>query len=148
MILATGKCSCFGGPQDLGMSFDEGLSCIEPDDLDNPVFGRLFLPWQPQCTTGLARRLNPYARYIAMRWAYGAVNGLQGNILPGWDREAIRRATFVVSCNGRTVQAQAADWGPDWGTGRVVDCSQGVLDAIGATTDDAVTVTLTANPNV
>jgi hypothetical protein len=134
MLLGNGKCSCFGGALDLGVGPDEGLALIEPHDLAEPFFARLFGP-QPPDTTGLARRLNPQSSYIAMRWACGG-----GDILPGLSREDVRRAIFKLSANGRSAMAQAADWGPAADTGRMVDCSPGILSLLGVQTDDLVTV--------
>ena len=50
-----GKVSHFGGPHDEGVAPDEGLAFIY--DVDTAP--HLFLSYQPQGTTGLARRLNP-----------------------------------------------------------------------------------------
>ena len=62
----TGKVSWFGGPDDDGVSPSEGLAFIQ-DMMQAP---HLFLPYQPEGTTGLARRLNPHIHYIACRWDY------------------------------------------------------------------------------
>ena len=140
MNLGTGKCSTFGGPSDTGVGVAEGLSCIDPVDLSQWWFSRLFLPYQPPGTSGLARKLNPQAFYIAMRWGYGSFNGVQGEILPNVSRQQIRESLFLVSYGEQSVYAQAADWGPNTDTGRLVDCSPGVLAAIGATTDNEITV--------
>ena len=64
LFAVTGKCSYFGGPNDDGVSPDEGLAFIYNVE-DRP---ELFLPYQPEGTTGLARRLNPYIDYVACRW--------------------------------------------------------------------------------
>ena len=56
-----GKASFFGGPDDEGVSAGEGLAFI--DEIDDAP--QLFLPFQPDGTTGLARRLNPYVHYVA-----------------------------------------------------------------------------------
>ena len=63
----TGKVSCFGGPDDMGVSSSEGLAFIQ--EIDQAP--HLFLPYQPERTSGLARRLNPHIHYIACRWGYG-----------------------------------------------------------------------------
>src|SRR5271154_511747 len=69
-ITLDGSMSTFGGPDDSGVGDDEGLALFTPADVAaNPD---LFLPAQPPGTTGLARRLNPQAKYIACRWDYGA----------------------------------------------------------------------------
>jgi hypothetical protein len=128
----TGKMSTFGGPQDEGVAPDEGLALIDPGDLIEWWFKRIFLLSQPVNTTGLARRLNPDAFYIAMRWDdHGVV------------RELARRAIFRLT-NPKTLHpalfAQAADFGPATRTNRLVDMSPGAAKALGLTTDDEVTV--------
>lgn len=145
MIIGQGKVSCFGGPHDSGVGSAEGLSCIEPGDLAEWWFSRCFGP-QPAGTTGLARRLNPDAFYLAMRWHYGAENGIPGDILPGWTREQVRRAAFKVSANGKSIIAQAADWGPDLdphdaaAAERVADLSPGIFAALSLDTDDCAVI--------
>ena len=75
VVRKFGKVSWFGGPDDTGVSEDEGLAFIY-DVMDAPY---LFLPYQPEGTTGLARRLNPFIHYIACRWITGTVSeGLLG----------------------------------------------------------------------
>ena len=56
----------FGGPDDTGVKPDEGLALVSAID----QAAQLFLPYQPEGTTGLARRLNPYIHYVACRWDY------------------------------------------------------------------------------
>src|SRR4051812_40899125 len=65
-LRGEGAASWFGGPEDTGVSPDEGLAFIYSVD-DAPY---LFLPYQPEGTSGLARRLDPQVFYIAMRWDY------------------------------------------------------------------------------
>jgi hypothetical protein len=142
MILGQGKCSTFGGPNDFGVGISEGLSCIDPSDLMDWWFSRIFLANQPINTTGLARKLNPQAFYIAMRWGYGSFEGVQGEILPDFTRDQVRNAMFRLTANGNTVYAQAADWGPNTDTGRLVDCSPGVLSRLNLQTDQLVAVEL------
>ncbi len=126
-LVVEGKISTFGGPEDTGVAPEEGLALIEPPDLDEWWFDRLFLTLQPPDTTGLARRLNPDAFYIAMRWAEHGI-----------EREEARRATFKITNpeNGEFCYAQGSDFGPaDW-TGRVADLSPGVATALNLETDD------------
>src|SRR4029077_11054461 len=66
MTRMRGKVSWFGGPDDTGVSPDEGLAFI----YDYDTAPHLFLDEQPYGTTGLARRLNPDKFYIACRWNY------------------------------------------------------------------------------
>jgi len=125
---ATGKVSHFGGPDDKGVSASEGLAFIFDVD-DAP---QLFLPHQPEGTTGLARRLNPYIHYVACRWDY-AVTPKTAML----EDVALVRATKT----GISMKAFPADWGPHQDTGRVADISPGLMDDLGIDTDDEVTVT-------
>lgn len=136
--LWTGKCSSFGGPDDMGVGRQEGLGLIEQVDLKEWWFSRLFL--DDSGDFGLARSLNPSAFYCAMRFAYGSFGGVSGEIMPGFTREKIRRGLFIIFFQDKSVFAQAADWGPNLDTGRLIDCSPGVLAKIGATTDSEVDV--------
>jgi hypothetical protein len=124
---AQGPCSYFGGPDDLGVSADEGLAFINEVD-DAPM---LFLPHQPEGTSGLARRLNPYVNYIACRWDY--------NITP---KDTLLNDVALVRNmdTGYAVKAIPADWGPHQNTGRIADLSPGLMDVLGLNTDDAVEV--------
>ena len=128
----TGKMSWFGGPLDYGVEPDEGLALIEPGDLkDYALFGFLFLPEQPPGTTGLARRLNPDAYYLAMRWNYTQ-----------FPREVLRHSKVRLTANGRSIFATPVDWGPNDNTGRIADLSHGATAALGLVTDDVVTCNL------
>jgi hypothetical protein len=124
---AVGPCSEFGGPEDEGVSEDEGLAFIQSVD-DAP---QLFLPYQPKGTTGLARRLNPFIHYVACRWDYDETP--KESLL---DAVALVRATKT----GIALKAFPADWGPHEKTGRVADLSPGLLDDLGLETDDEVEV--------
>jgi hypothetical protein len=123
----TGKVSQFGGPEDEGVDEDEGLAFI--DDIDDAP--HLFLPYQPEDTTGLARRLNPFVHYIACRWDYGAT-----------PKETLLESVAQVRAlkTGVTLTAFPADWGPHESTGRVADLSPGLMADLGITTDDEVEV--------
>lgn len=124
---AIGTCSMFGGPDDLGVAPDEGLALVSAVD----QAAQLFLPYQPEGTTGLARRLNPYIHYVACRWDYDVtpkdmlINGV-----------ALVRAVD----SGRELTAFPADWGPNENTGRVADLSPGLLADLEIKTDDEVEV--------
>jgi hypothetical protein len=122
-----GKVSWFGGPNDKGVAADEGLAFI----YEVNQAPHLFLPSQPSNTTGLARRLDPHAHYIACRWDY--------DVTP---REALLEDVAVVRAlkTGRALTAFPADWGPHVDTGRVADISQGLMEALGIQTDDEVEV--------
>jgi len=127
MMNLRGKVSWFGGPEDAGVSPDEGLAFIYKVE-DAP---HLFLPEQPPGTTGLARRLDPKEFYIACRWDY--------DIYP--KPSLLEHAALVrAPKTGRSFMAFPADWGPHESTGRVADISSGLMDALGIKTDDEVEV--------
>lgn len=129
----TGKMSWFGGPDDKGVAADEGLALAEPNEVGKFPAG-LFLPEQPAGTTGLARRLNPAAHYIAMRWDYKTTprSSLQGV-----------RLTVSAAKTGKSFDdVIPIDWGPNVRTGRVADLSHGLMTDLGIDTDDVVTITV------
>lgn len=123
-----GKVSCFGGPDDEGVSPDEGLAFIYSVD-DAP---QLFLPFQPEGTTGLARRLNPYVHYIACRWNYDET-----------PKESLLENVALVRSikTGIALKAMPADWGPHGSTDRIADISPSLMMDLGLETDDEVEVT-------
>jgi N-acetylmuramoyl-L-alanine amidase len=127
LFTASGPCSWFGGPDDSGVSSDEGLAFFYDAD-DAP---HLFLPSQPAGTSGLARRLNPNLPYVACRWNYEVTPKA---MLADPMRQALVRA------GGRQAYAWPADWGPHEDTGRVADLSPALMDALGLDTDDVVEV--------
>lgn len=126
-LTLKGRVSWFGGPEDAGVSPDEGLAFIyEIDDAPH-----LFLDQQPPGTTGLARRLDPEQYYIACRWNY--------DLYP--KPSLLEHAALVRSPKtGRAFMAFPADWGPHESTGRVADISSGLMDALGIQTDDEIEV--------
>lgn len=125
---AKGKASSFGGPDDTGVSSSEGLAFIFAVE-DAP---QLFLPFQPEGTTGLARRLNPYVHYVACRWDY--------SVTP---KTVLAKGVAIVKATktGITLAAFPADWGPHQDTGRIADLSPSLMDSLGIKTDDEVEVT-------
>lgn len=125
---AVGPCSYFGGPNDGGVSEDEGVAFF----YNVKEAPHLFLATQPEGTTGLARRLNPYVHYLACRWEYSIT---PKEMLAGMDM-ALVRATRT----GRELLAFPADWGPHDDTGRVADLSPSLMMALGIETDDEVEV--------
>ncbi len=127
MIKLSGKMSWFGGPNDTGVAPDEGLALIEPSEVDK-FPAHLFLPTQPPGTTGLARRLNPDALYVAARWDYEVTS-----------REWLQSHTVVVRnpITGAVMgNVQPVDWGPHQDTGRITDLSPGLCEVLGLKTDD------------
>jgi len=126
LLMLTGKVSHFGGPNDAGVSTSEGLAFIYSID-DAP---QLFLPYQPEGTTGLARRLNPHIHYVACRWDY--------NITP--PDLLLSKPALVRAAGGIELTAFPSDWGPHPDTGRVADISPGLMEDLGIQTDDEVEI--------
>jgi len=139
LFLGTGKMSVFGGPADEGVGPHDGLALIEPSDLGIWWYSCLFLPESPAGTTGLARRLNPRAFYLAMRWDYAR-----------WPKLLLRNAVVKLTnpVNALHVFARPVDFGPGDGTiidgqptpdtGRIADLSPGAATALCLRTDDTV----------
>jgi hypothetical protein len=139
LFLGSGKMSVFGGPADEGVGPHEGLALVGPTDLGIWWWSCLFLTRQPDGTTGLARRLNPRAFYLAMRWDYVKQS------------KQLLRTTVVKLTNpenGLHVLARPVDFGPGDGsvidgattrdTGRIADLSPGAATALGLRTDEVV----------
>jgi N-acetylmuramoyl-L-alanine amidase len=127
MMKLRGKVSWFGGPDDTGVAPDEGLAFIyEIDDAPH-----LFLPTQPPGTTGLARRLNPNAHYVACRWDYDE-----------YPKPMLLEYTALVRnlFTDKVFEAYPADWGPHQDTDRVADISPGLMEELDLETDDEVEV--------
>jgi hypothetical protein len=130
-VTLTGKMSTFGGPQDRGVGEGEDLALLVRQDIINPSYAELFLPEQPRGTTGLARRLNPQAFYIAMRWNYSTTpKAFLRNQLLRVENPANRMFHF----------ARPVDWGPNEDTDRIADLSPGLAEALGLETDDVCRV--------
>jgi hypothetical protein len=141
IALGTGRMSTFGGPADDGVGPHEGLALIGPSDLALWWFACLFLPQQPEDTTGLARRLNPRAYYVAMRWDYAR-----------FPKDVLRNTVVKLTnpANGLAIFARPVDFGPGDGavidgqptpdTGRIADLSPGAATVLGLQTDDLVSV--------
>ena len=127
-LRAKGKVSWFGGPDDDGVTPEEGLAFLYSVE-DKPD---LFLDEQPANTTGLARRLDPDENYIAMRWDYDVFpkDFLRGDVM----------ALVLAPKTGLMLLAHPADWGPHTDTSRVADISPGLMDALGIETNDEVEV--------
>jgi hypothetical protein len=139
ILLGTGKMSVFGGPADEGVGPHEGLALIGPSDLGIWWYSCLFLPESPAGTTGLARRLNPRAFYLAMRWDYAL-----------YPKSFLRKTVVKLTnpANELSVFARPVDFGPGDGTmidgqptpdtGRMADLSPGAANALGLQTDNVV----------
>jgi N-acetylmuramoyl-L-alanine amidase len=126
-VMMRGRVSSFGGPEDTGVDEDEGLAFIQKIE----QAPHLFLPFQPDGTTGLARRLNPYIHYLACRWDYSVTP--HAMLL---NQTALVRATST----GASLEAFPADWGPHSSTGRIADISPGLMFDLGIETDDEVEI--------
>jgi hypothetical protein len=127
-----GRISEFGGPRDKGVGPREGVALIQNKRDTKRLFCHgLFLSSQPKGTTGLARRLNPNARYIAMRWDYSKFP--PSKLAHMWVR---------VSANGITVLARPIDYGPARWTKRVADVSPRIMRDLNIDTDEKATFTL------
>jgi hypothetical protein len=94
----------------------------------------IFLDQQPPGTTGLARRLNPDALYCAMRWDSSKT-----------PRAWLQRVYVFVTFNGKTIKVRPVDRGPGI-MSRIIDLSPGALNALGAKTDNKVTVQVPLPP--
>jgi N-acetylmuramoyl-L-alanine amidase len=135
LFTAYGRCSEFGGPLDTGVSPDEDLALhwdgVTPDN------EHLFLPGQPQGTTGLARRLNPWVHYVACRWDY--------DVTP---KEMLRENMALVRSvkTGYAIAAFPVDWGPHENTDRIADLSPGLMLDLVLDTDDEVEVLFPYDP--
>jgi N-acetylmuramoyl-L-alanine amidase len=121
--VVTGKVSWFGGPDDDGVDADEPLAFIDEINEENQY---LFLPVQPEGTTGLARRLNPYTRFIAMRWDYEKYP----------KSELVNMRALVRNPEtGFALVATPSDWGPNEATGRIADLSYSLMTDLELETD-------------
>ncbi len=79
--LGQGRMSTFGGPEDQGVGLHEGLALISENDVTLSRYAHLFMSVEAAALViakrenipapakiGMARRLNPLAFYLAMRW--------------------------------------------------------------------------------
>jgi N-acetylmuramoyl-L-alanine amidase len=129
LFYAKGKMSYFGGPDDTtGMTETEGLAFHYEITEQNQM---LFLPINDG--TGLARQLNPFVNYLAVRWDYSTTSK---DMLANSGMRALVRSVAT----GREALAWPADWGPNENTGRVADLSPGLCEVLGIETDDIVEV--------
>jgi hypothetical protein len=130
----TGLCSSFGGPADSGMAADTGLTLYEPHEADREP--SLFVPAAPgRPDEPTWRRLRTDAPYIALMFD-GRADGAY--------RRALQAARWRVTGfrSGCSVVARLVDRGPHPDTGRLLDASPGLLNAVDCRTDDVVRVTL------
>ena len=128
-----GKCSFFGGPDDMGVTMSEGLA-MEAEGGNPENRPELFLSQKPPGVTGIARQLDPDTLYLACRWDYEQFS--KEHLVNSGD------VALVSSLKtGKKTIAHPIDWGPAAETGRVVDVSPGVFQALGdIETDDEVDI--------
>src|SRR5579884_1249443 len=128
---ARGKMTAFGGPSDAGVGPKTGLALVQESDVER--LKEYFLAEPPLGVTGLARRLNPDALYIACRWDYKDIS-----------KEELTEviATVTNPLSGVTAAAKPVDWGPKPETGRVAGLSPALIKRLGLQTDDDVDVSI------
>ena len=131
--------STFGGPADEGVGPHEGTGADRADGPGNLVVLVPVPAGGAAGTTGLARRLNPRAFYLAMRWDYAR-----------WPKQFLRNTVVKLTnpANGLHVFARPVDFGPGDGsvidgaatedTGRIADLSPAAATALGLRTDEEV----------
>ena len=119
------------GPNDTGVSPSEGLAFHFEINEENQ---HLFLPNQPEGTSGLARRLNDEIHYLACRWDYDVT---PKSMLQKKENVALVRAPKT----GIELIAYPADWGPhSTETDNDADLSPGLMRDLGIEDDDEVEV--------
>lgn len=143
-LIAQGRASWFGGPDDTGVKPDEGLAVLERGEEFKAPWGtsEIFLAKSPPGTAGLARQLSPTGRFIAYR--YPRHNAAVRNYLRTHpviiyaENPDLAGPGSVVRC----LVVLVVDWGPSEDeTDKDVDCARdGVLGALGLKTGDKVWV--------
>jgi hypothetical protein len=130
-ITKIGKMSEFGGPNDPGVRPDANLALFFNNPADADANLDIFLPEQPTGSTGLARRLDPDANYLACRWDYDVTS-----------KDFLRGIKVKVTnpANGRSADARPVDFGPAEFTDRVADLSPGLAHTLGLQTDQVCRV--------
>lgn len=127
-LVAQGKASSFGGPQDTGGKPDEGLYYYERSEQFDPPLVGMLLAHQPPGTSGLFRQLaNKTAPYVAYRAPRTAAA-----------KRYIKTHPFLLTSKAHPegIVVWVLDWGPaDW-TKRAVDCSDAALDLLEVETDN------------
>jgi hypothetical protein len=124
----VGKISEFGGPDDNGMAWEEGLAFAEHAEAD--LMPDLFVERSKDLTQGTSKRLRCNdAYYIAL------------NVPLHWPRSILKQSRWKITslASGLYVVAHLIDRGPS-AAGRLVDASKAILKAIVVKTDDDVEV--------
>lgn len=128
-LLWRGRCSTFGGANDMGVQPAEGLALVTSLD----AFSRALEMFVDPGAGSRARNLDPQFPYIACRWDYGH-----------YPREKLLGSVVLVRAvsSGRICYARPVDWGPHERTGRVADLSPGLALCLGVVTDSTVEIYL------
>lgn len=123
-----GKISFFGGQNDSGMAYNEGLALYEHEESD--LRPDLFLARSTDPTEGTSKRLRTTSNYIAIRFDRTL------------SREYLKNITFHVvnPRTGQFVLASLVDFGPAVSTGRIVDLSPAIGLALRVETDDELMI--------
>jgi hypothetical protein len=131
-----GRTATWGGPNDAGLTPDEGLALILPSELSR--FSEYFLPAQPPGTTGLARRLNPDSYYMSARWDFSVTS-----------KEFLKTNLVLVRNpkNGKSARALPVDWGPPARTGRAAEISPGLANYLDVITNEEIEFEIPQAPN-
>jgi hypothetical protein len=116
-MMLEGTMSGFGGPDDDGMQYDEGLSWYEHHEAD--LRSDLFVPRSSDPVQGVSKRLRFWeAYYIAL------------NTIGHCDRFTIHRSRWRITYGGLSVICHLVDTGPS-ANHRLVDSSGAVFRALG-----------------
>lgn len=118
--------SIFGGPNDSGMVFAEGVACFEHKEAD--LRPDLFYPRATDPNEGASKRLKPHALYFAYRFPrHLNRNAIQSTV---W--------MFINPKNGLKACASLVDFGPAEYTERTFDLSPYLAELLRLKTDDEV----------
>jgi hypothetical protein len=134
ILKVEGKISHFGGPDDQGMTPEENTAFVW-DKASEKGYESYFLPKSEFPRFGYGRRLRTKeTHYLACRW-----NEL------GIPKKFLRKpGIFCTVVNPRTgvrvENVRPIDLGPHVDTGRIVDVSEAVIEALALNTDDFVAV--------
>lgn len=139
--IVTGNMSVFGGVDDEGMTPTENLALVwdEPTAANYPnwFFTKAEKPHLP----GYGRRLKPGLHYVATRWKYTETP-------KSFLQKPTTTCTVFNPTTGKKLEGvRPIDWGPNLDTtGRDVDLSPAVAEALGLDTDDICTVWIPLPP--
>lgn len=123
-----GTVSTFGGRDDPGMKYDEGVAFYEHFEADKRT--DLFLPRSSDKAQGTSKRLrNTEAYYCAL------------NVETGWERYVYQRSRWKITNldNGLAAVVWLVDSGPS-AAHRLIDLSNAVAYFLRLNTDHVVTV--------